>query len=157
NFCDRQGVTLAVSSLSLSNRTAIDRGGVLKGKGRHQAFADLNHALAWCEDRLLATANPDADTGVGAFEKWLQHHLGAGARAADLIAYLDRKDAAESQVLYREGEPADTVDFVAAGRLAIDIATSNGGSLRVRHIMTHAVVGEMGFFRRSVRSATVSA
>ncbi len=157
NFCDRHGVTLAISSLSLPNRTVIDRGGILKGKGRHQAFADLNHALAWCEDRLLAAANPDTDMGVGAFEQWLQHHLGAGARAADLIVYLERKDAAGSQILYREGEPADTVDFVAAGRLAIDIATADGGSLRVRHITTHAVVGEMGFFRRSVRSATVSA
>jgi SulP family sulfate permease len=28
--------------------------------------------------------------------------------------------------------------------------------LRVRRITTHTVVGEMGFYRRSVRSATVS-
>ena len=61
-----------------------------------------------------------------------------------------------SQVLYRSGEPADTLDLVAAGHLAIDVAKDNGESLRVRRIMTHTVVGEMGFFRRSVRSATVS-
>src|SRR5262249_36907642 len=51
---------------------------------------------------------------------------------------------------------ADTVDLVAAGNLVIDIATDHGESLRVRRITTHTVVGEMGFYRRSVRSATVS-
>jgi len=50
----------------------------------------------------------------------------------------------------------DTVDLVAAGNLAIDIAKGNGESLRMRRIKTHTVVGEMGFFRHSVRSATVS-
>ena len=61
-----------------------------------------------------------------------------------------------SRVLYREGEPADTVDLVAAGNLVIDITNSEGGFLGVRRITTHTVVGEMGFFRHSARSATVS-
>jgi SulP family sulfate permease len=38
----------------------------------------------------------------------------------------------------------------------IDIALAGGESLRVRRVTTHTVVGEMGFFRQSVRSATVS-
>src|SRR5262249_5812084 len=45
----------------------------------------------------------------------------------------------------------------SAGRLVIDIAGHDGEGLRVRRTMTHTVVGEMGFFRRGVRSATVSA
>ena len=72
------------------------------------------------------------------------------------MAYLERKDIADSQVLYREGEPADTVDLVAAGKLAVAIAHGDGRSLLMRRIKTQTVVGEMGFFRRSARSATVS-
>src|SRR5206468_1770199 len=55
-----------------------------------------------------------------------------------------------------QGDPADTIDLVAVGNLAIDIEKGGGQTLRVRRIMTHTVLGEMGFFRRSARSATVS-
>jgi SulP family sulfate permease len=105
---------------------------------------------------LVAKANLDTAKDLASFESWLQHQLGTAVRAADLVSYLERKDADGPQILYREGEPADTVDLVAAGNLAIDIAIENGESLRVRHITTHTVLGEMGFFRHSVRSATVS-
>jgi CRP-like cAMP-binding protein len=77
--------------------------------------------------------------------------------ASDLLAYFDRKDTDDSQICYREGEPADTLVLVAAGDLVIDIKKADGKSLRVRRIRTHTVVGEMGFFRNSFRSASVSA
>ena len=156
NFCDQQGTTLVYCSLSPATRAILERGGFFGGKSRHQAFADVNLALAWCEDQLLARANLDKDTGLAGFEAWLQRQLGKSIRPADLIAYLERKDTDSSQILYRQGEPADTVDLVAAGSLAIDIATDNGKTQRVRRIMTHTVVGEMGFFRHATRSATVS-
>ena len=156
NFCDQQGTTLVYCSLSPGLREVLERGGFFDGDSDHQACTDLNVALAACEDRLLANLNIDTAMDLAGFEAWLQQQVGRSHRASELIAYLDRRDAVGSQVLYREGEPADTVDLVAAGKLAIDIATENGGSLRVRQIMTHTVVGEMGFFRRSLRSATVS-
>jgi hypothetical protein len=139
-----------------ANYGAFKLGGFFGGKSRHQAFADVNLALAWCEDELLAKANLDQDGGLAGFEPWLQHQLGTVVRAGDLIAYLERKDTAGSQILYRQGEPADTVDLVAAGNLAIEITTGEGRSLRVRRIMTHTVVGEMGFVRHAARAATVS-
>jgi len=156
NFCDQQGTTLVYCSLSPANRAVLERGGFFGGKSQHQAFADLNLALAWCEDRQLAKANLDKNTGLAGFEPWLQRQLGTDIRLAEFIAYLERKDTNGSQILYREGEPADTIDLVAAGNLAIDIAKGPRESQRVRRIMTHTVVGEMGFFRQSVRSATVS-
>ncbi len=157
NFCGQQGTTLVYCSLSPTDHATLKRGGFFGGKSPHQAFADLNLALAWCEDRLLAKANLNADIGLSGFEPWLQRQLGANIAAADLLAYLERKDADSSQIFYREGEPADTLDLVAAGHLAIDITKGDGESLCVRRTKTHTVVGEMGFFRHSFRSATVSA
>lgn len=156
NFCNQRGTTLVYCSLSPANRAALKRGNFFGGKSQHQAFVDLNFALAWCEDQLLAKANLYPDTDLAGFEPWLQHQLGVGIVAADLLAYLERKDADGSQILYREGEPADSLHLVAAGNLAIDIAKGNGESLRVLRTMTHTVVGEMGFFRHALHSATVS-
>ena len=38
----------------------------------------------------------------------------------------------------------------------VGLLPENGGTRRLRRPATHTVVGEMGFFRRSTRSATVS-
>lgn len=156
NFCDRKGVTMAFCGLSAANRAVLEAGGFLSGKSKHKAFGDLPLALAWCEDQVLAQANLGADTSAAGFEPWLQEQLGGGVNAAEVIAYLESKSTEGSQVLYREGEPADRIDLVASGNLVVDIVNNNGEKLRVRRITTHFVVGEMGFFRRSVRSATVS-
>ena len=157
NFCDQRGVTLVCSTLSPSSSTAFERGGLFRGKMQHRSIADLNLALAWCEDQLLAKANLDTETSPASFEAWLQHQLGPNVGVGDLFGYLERKDIESSQILYREAEPADTIDLVATGNLVVDVATGNDKCLRVRRISTHTVVGEMGFFRHAMRSATVSA
>ena len=153
NYCNQHGTTIVYSSISPAIRDGLERGGFIGGKSRHQAFADLDVALAWCEDKLLADAAVKIDSD---FAAWLQRQLGANVKSEDLVAYLERKDVDGATVLHRQGEAADTIDLVAAGRLAIDVSTHSGQNVRVRRIATHTVVGEMGFFRRSVRSATVS-
>jgi len=157
NFCQPQGITLVYGALSPAIRKTLERGGLFGGKSAHHSFVDLNLALVWCEDQQLAKAKLDTNSGLAGFDSWLEQQLGEHVRCADLMAYLERKDVDGSQVIYREGEPADNVDLVAAGSLAIDISKGTGETLRVRTVMAYSVVGEMGFFRRSVRSATVSA
>jgi len=156
HFCDRQGIALVYCSLSRRNRAALEQGGFFGGDSRHQAFSDLDIGLAWCEDRLIAAQRLDREAGVGAFESWLQQQLGESVNVSDLMAYLERKRTAGSETIYREGEPADSVDLVAAGNLSVHVSKGGGELLRVRRITTHTMLGEMGFVRRSVRAATVS-
>jgi sulfate permease, SulP family len=156
SYCELHDTILVYCALSQANRAAMERSGLLGGKSRHHNLDDLNVALAWCEDQLLAKAKLDQERNVDGFECWLQQQLGGTARAADLVAYFDRRDATASQIIYRQGDPADSLDFVAAGNLVVEIAGSARNRLRIRRIATHTVVGEMGFCRRSSRSATVS-
>jgi SulP family sulfate permease len=155
NHCRQLGVVLLFSSIPRDIAGELEREGLFGGKDQPPPFADVNEALAWCEERTLAqTGLLDADAGD--FEDWLEQQLGSGVRAADFMAYLDRREIEGSQVLYREGEPSDDIDLVAAGRLVVEIGAGTGHALRVRSITTHTVVGEMGFVRRAARSATVS-
>lgn len=156
SYCDQRDITLVYCSLLPASQKTSRLGRVSGAKSWHQSFADVNLGLAWCEDRMLSEAELHEDAGLAGFEPWLQRQLGMGVRAADLITYLERKDTQGSQVLYREGDAADTVDLVAAGKLAIEIANNEGQPLVVRRITTHTVVGEMGFFRHTARSATVT-
>jgi sulfate permease, SulP family len=156
SLCGRHGATLVFCSLSPASRAVLDRGGFFSGKNQARVFADLQTALAWCEEQVLLQSGIVIDSSTAGFESWLLERLGPTVSLRDLIGYLVRKDIAGPEVIYREGEQADTVDLVAAGTLNVDVVTENGGSKRVRRLATHTVVGEMGFFRRSVRSATVS-
>ena len=155
-FCDQRGMTLVYCSLSPANYSALKRGGFFGGKGRHQAFPSLNLGLAWCEDQLLGKVNLDTGTSLAEFAPWLLRQLGMQVHCDDLIAYFERKEVESSQILYRQGEPADTLDLLAAGQLVVEFALPNNKRLPVRRLMIHTVVGEMGFFRHSKRSATVS-
>jgi SulP family sulfate permease len=156
NFCNQQSVTIIYCALSAANHAVLEGGGLIGEKNKHKVFADLLYSLAWCEDELLARTDLDSKSGDAGFARWLQRELGNSSEVAEILTYFNRKDVDGSQVLYLQGEPANTIDLVAAGNLAIDIAKANGSHVRVRRIMTHTVVGEMGFFRRSVRAATVS-
>ena len=157
NHCRKQGTALLFASIPSPIARALERDGFLDAKAEPPPFADINAALAWCEERALQRTGHPADDGADGFEPWLQEQLGARLRAADFIAYFERRDVSGTQVLYRQGEPSDEIDLVAAGRLVVDVTDpSTGRTLRARSITTRSVVGEMGFFRRVARSATVS-
>jgi SulP family sulfate permease len=156
HFCSKQNITLLYCSLSPAIEIAAEINGLFTGDSAHTAFADLNLALAWCEDRLLDSANLHVDDSVAGFKRWLQDQLGPGVKSAELFGYLEQRNTDSAEVMYREGEPADTIDLVAMGALTVHFRTNEGASLPMRRMTTHTVVGEMGFYRRSPRSATVS-
>ena len=153
NLCQQQGATLVLSALPGPVMRMLERDGLVGAKGQPPPMADTSVALAWCEDRLLADA---AVAAVEDFPGWLQQQLGDAASADELLRYFERRSFDGPTVLYRQGEAADAIDLVAHGRLAVDIEGPHGHAQRVRTIDTHTAVGEMGFFRATVRSATVS-
>jgi SulP family sulfate permease len=71
------------------------------------------------------------------------------------MAYLERKSVDGAHAIYHQGDPSDTLDLVAVGQLNIEVAGPEGRRLGVRRVMTNTVVGEMGFFRQTARSASV--
>jgi SulP family sulfate permease len=156
HYCERKGVTIVYAAASPHNRVVLEQGGLIGGRSRHRAFADLNLALAWCEDEVVAHAALGGVPDASGFEDWLRSGLGDDIDVTAFVAFLERRDTQAGEVLYHEGENADAVDLLASGTLVIDMSRPGGEPLRVRRMMRHTVVGEMGFVRRSVRSATVS-
>jgi SulP family sulfate permease len=155
NFCNQRGIVLVYSALRAATHAAMERGGFFGGRSPHRAFAELDVALSWCEDQLLAQAGLGPGDGMAGFEAWLEEQLGSAAHAAALMRYLERRDMTDGEVIYREGEPANSIDLVAAGTLTVELS-QDGTRLRMRRITTHTVLGEMGFVRRGARSATVA-
>jgi SulP family sulfate permease len=118
------------------------------------SFADLDRALEWCEGELIARAQrsaPTAETLAG----WLARELEHPEDAARIAPYLASRVLAKGEVLCSQGDPADTIFYVKRGRIGVFAGAE--GARRLRSLGTETVVGEMGLYRESPRSATLVA
>ena len=154
NFAERSGVRIVYSGLTPAGAELLLREGLAGGSSRHRMFDTCDEALEWCEQELLAGACEDNSADV--FHEWLLQQINPPGHAERLMSYFERIEIGGKRVLYAQGDPADTIDFVASGSLSIEIQTAEGERRRVRRIATNSIVGEMGFFRRLMRSATVT-
>jgi CRP-like cAMP-binding protein len=69
-------------------------------------------------------------------------------------AYLALEDG---EALFYEGEPADSVYLINEGKADICIGSNNGSEVTVATLGKQELIGEMGIFRNSPRSATIRA
>ncbi|WP_425259291.1 cyclic nucleotide-binding domain-containing protein [Rubrivivax sp. RP6-9] len=162
HLCRRAGAVLVYGAVARNIAAALGRETVRASRGEHEAplpFDDLNTALAWREERVLAAAESGRDVHQGpagarppgeaqedaGFAAWLQDELGAGVDVTGFLARLQRRRFETATTLYRQGDPADGIDIVADGRLVIERAGTDGRRHRPRTLATRTVVGEMGF------------
>ena len=157
NFCDTHGVTLLYAGLSVPMLVAFERAELFGGDGSHAVFPTRNDALEWCEDTVLQHLEGDSEPqSTDAFMRWLGAELGEEEAAVLIDRYFERRAVEAGITLYRQGEPSDTIDLIAAGSVAVSVNGDGGKELKVRRMAGHTVVGEMGFFRGMSRAASVS-
>ena len=90
---------------------------------------------------------------------WLLHPLSEGERTAVLRA-ARRRDLERGEVVFREGDPADSVHLVLAGHLAVSVSTADGERATLNVVGPGSHVGELALLTRGApreRSATVVA
>jgi SulP family sulfate permease len=158
NFCDKRSVTLVYCGLSDRLRAVLE-GTNLFGAGKlHVAFPARMDALNWIEERLLQDSlSRNEQPPLLAFDQWLRSELGRQI-APDLITtYFERKEYSGGEVLYRQGDSADSIEFVTSGSLALMLGSEAGKLRRIRLSTRQTVVGEMGFFRHAPRAVTICA
>jgi sulfate permease, SulP family len=132
---------------------SLRRAGGLSALGsRHNTFYDLDHALEWCEDRLLADFSPETES----IEAWLARELGGDAMSERLLAACDEVRLNSGEYLFREGDVSDALFLVAVGRLRVAIE-GDGGERRLRSMVAGSFVGEIGLYSQEPRSASVIA
>jgi SulP family sulfate permease len=123
------------------------------GTARIPCYPDLDHALEQCEDALLVTvteATPPPSDG---------HWRDAlpGPLADHLLPYLQRIEIAVGERLIQQGVLADDLFFIESGQLSVVLESDRPSAIRVRKIGPGAVLGELGLYLRSPRSASVIA
>lgn len=119
-------------------------------------FADVDGALEWCEDQLLArTLGTTTDvTAPLSTQELLRDLSPVDLAALEAIATIATVPAGE--VVVREGEAADALYFVLSGQVSVRLDLLPGG--RERRLATFGpgmAFGEMALIDDGIRSADV--
>jgi SulP family sulfate permease len=72
-----------------------------------------------------------------------------------LITYLEKMELDGGVYLMRRGDAPDAMYFIESGRLNVLIETDQGEMTRIRSIRSGTVIGELGLYLRTERTANV--
>jgi SulP family sulfate permease len=156
NYCEEHGVTLGFSGLSAIMQAGFEKAGFFGSTRPHQVFGSRNEAVEWCEDMLLMH-HEVGDASTHTFESWLQAEFGGELDFTRIASYMERRELEKGEFLFRQGEAADSIVLQASGCVAITIDDEHGRPIRLRRMIGHTIVGEMGFYRGVPRTAHVIA
>lgn len=122
-----------------------------------RAFADIDSAKEWCENRVLARAGHASGT-VGV--TLANHTLSAGLtdeQIAELARLVSPMFFAEGEVIVSEGEPAKHIYLLTAGEVEVSTTSSGGGRRRLSTLTAGMVFGQAAVTGQAVRTAEVRA
>lgn len=153
-MADATGVEPVFSRLPRDIEAMLRQDRVLRPED--SVFPMLDQALEYCEEKLLEEGRAP-DRASPSLEEWLAQQLVSRDVAAALRPYLTERALAPKDVLCREGSPSDSFYILLSGRISIHVGANDGGIARLRSMVGPTMVGEMGFFSRARRSATVIA
>jgi len=127
--------------------------------GVAQSYADIDDAVEWWEDQMIATwfTGPSSESARPLADQEILHGLSHEDLAA-LETELTHVGFAPGELLAKEGDPADSVFFLLEGQVSVRLgsnATLN--SPRVAAFGPGAAVGELALIEGGVRSASLIA
>ncbi len=158
-LADQQALTLVLTGLGvglqrMSLREQLARGGIVEKPGRLRFFDDLDRGVGWCEDQLLAEAAlPPGEAGLAEhFARWLPSE-----QLARLLSHMEPRLFAAGDYLMRQGDPADDIFLIEIGQVTSQLEKPGEQPVRLETMRGGRIVGEIGFYLGTPRSAAVKA
>ncbi len=153
---DKQLVLVVGPGHSRFLRVIEERNAAAGGPVRLVTFAELDSALEWCENRLLAKSSTQAPSSVALAEHEICRGLD-GAALGRLEALLDRRRFAEGETIVRRGDAAEEVYLLMSGNVSVTLASDDGPPKRLSTLSAGMTFGELAIIDRAARSADVQA
>jgi len=123
-----------------------------------QPFDDNDHALEWCENRLLKKALPAR--ALSRAIKVAQYELCQNFTAEELNVFgslLERRTFAAGETIISIGDAAREMFFLATGSVSVFVPQSEDGRRRLATFSAGMIFGEMALIDGAPRSANIVA
>lgn len=156
-----RAIYLLITDAGSTLRAQLERGG-LPADSVVAYFSTEDKGLEWCENALLEQRGiPVVSKPAPLRAQFLTLLDGAATRSdADaqvdvLMHYLDCLDVTPGTCLIRQGDVTDCLYFIEHGLLTVQLERPTGPALRVETLSDGRTVGEVGFFLKRPRNASV--
>jgi SulP family sulfate permease len=121
-----------------------------------QRYDHLDAALEAAEEEVLK--NYDAPASLkGSMVDWLTDVIGSNEHAQELFWHMKPAICDSNLYLCHQGDPTDSLLFIERGPVSVTLDRGAQQALRVRVFGAHTLVGEVGFFLNTPRSANLVA
>ncbi len=155
NFAEREGFVIALSSVPPAVEKALRNGGLLGANDQvAKLFPDLDAALEWCEDSVIAQ-HISSEVASRTADEWLEREIGAPELFERLVSYLEQFEFKTGDYVFEQGAAGDALYLLCAGRVSVIYRHPHGAELRLRSMAGQTVLGEMGLYRTQPRGASV--
>ncbi|MCX5519547.1 SulP family inorganic anion transporter [Kaistia defluvii] len=151
--------TVILTGLAERPRQALIRNGLKIGEGSPVRIEpDLERGLRWCEDSLLSQLG----AGLGPANGWtlhslLQAFLKQETLANTVASYCQRLDIAPGDPLIVQGGASSDMFFIESGTATVEMAGGGGTPVALATVGPGDAVGEISFYLRERRSASIVA
>ena len=126
--------------------------------GRLLTFRDLDSALEWAENRLIAMHDPQLSLERPVTLAEHQTCRGLSPEAVTRLERLvDRRAFDPGELIIRKGDPGDAFYLLMRGRVSVTMALPDGQVRRLSTFSAGMAFGELAVIDRSERTADVHA
>jgi len=147
---------LVFTDLSAGVRDQLHRGGMGDQEMNiFHIFGDLDHGLEWCEEETLKSEEDSSPDEQISMQEQLKMLWDGNPDLGGFLSFFERNEVPEQTELVKQGEPSDSLVFIESGEVSVLLELDTGRSVRLRRMGAGTVVGEVGFFQESLRTATV--
>ena len=155
-LADRYESELLFSDVLPHLQLLLAGGGILERKsGGPLLFDDLDHALERAENALLEGADLLVTAQVTVEQQLAQHAVIDSGDVSALHKYLDRIETRAGDVVCRQGDVSDALYFIESGRVDVLLQGEGQDVLRLRSMTAGTVIGEVGFYLKKARTASI--
>jgi SulP family sulfate permease len=147
------GFSLTFAGLSPALRDQFGQGRLGEATDGLRFAPNLDRAAEWVEDQLCLMAESSGERPLDA----ALQAIVPGAATTRLVGYLERREVSSGAYLMRQGDAPDVLYFIESGQVTAQLEQPGRELLRLETMRGGRMVGELGFYLGTRRSAAVVA
>ena len=151
-----KGFLILFSDMSPYNQELFEKGEVSsKVYPFIHFFPDLDFALEWAENTLLAMEKNRAPPSAVSLQKELLRIFPGSLAVPVLLGYMSRMEFDTNTHIITQDSQSNEMFFIESGEVSVELAIEKGKSIRLRKMGAGSVVGELTFYLGHSRTASV--
>jgi SulP family sulfate permease len=156
-LAEAHDMTLVLTHISEEIQHQFELGGLLGISEDVRIFPDLDRGLEWCENQLLEVEQIAKIRVPTTLREQLADSGFETVHTTRLMEFLEWVEVEEGEYLIRQGDEADDLYFIEQGTVSVILELESGQQVRLQTLGLGTIVGELGLYLQTTRTASVTA